>query len=171
MARVQSGDEGALGTLMERWRSRLFAFLLRRIGNEATAEDLFQETWLRVVKAKDSFDTSRRFSTWMFQIANNLCRDRGRRRGVEERHMDTLRETARHDPQQHAPPPLDLKLDVHRRVARLPDPLREVILLRYFHQLPEREIAAVVGIPPGTVKSRLHTAVRRLRSQDMEENA
>jgi RNA polymerase sigma-70 factor (ECF subfamily) len=155
MARLQAGDETALGELLERWRGRLFAFLARRTGATA-AEDLFQETWLRVVRARDSYDPGRRFSTWLFQIANNLCRDRGRRLRVEEGWRDAVREQVRHDPQRLEPPPLS-------------DAFREVLILRYYHHLAEAEIAEVLGIPRGTVKSRLHHAVRALRGQEVAE--
>ena len=81
MVRVQAGDEGALAALMDRYKGPLYGFLNRRVG-DAAADDLFQESWLRVVRARDRFDPRRRFSTWIFQIANNLCRDRGRRRAA-----------------------------------------------------------------------------------------
>jgi RNA polymerase sigma-70 factor (ECF subfamily) len=168
MARLQAGDEAALGELLERWRGRLFAFLARRTGATA-AEDLFQETWLRVVRARASYDPGRRFSTWLFQIANNLCRDRGRRLRVEEGWRDAVREQVRHDPQRLDPPPLDLRLDMHRRLHALSDAFREVLILRYYHHLSEAEIAEVLGIPRGTVKSRLHHAVRALRGQEVAE--
>ncbi len=164
MRRVQRGDEGALGELMERYRPRLFGFLMKRAPD--AADDLFQETWIRVVRARDSFDPERRFSTWLFQIANNLCRDRGRRRRVEEGYLQTAREEVKSAPGFLETPPLDLRLDMHRRLAALPERLREVLVLRYYHQLGEADIAEIVGIPRGTVKSRLHSAVRALRDQE-----
>ena len=85
MERVQGGDDRALSERLERYRAPLFGFLARRLGDAASAEDLFQETWLRVVRARARFDPQRRFSTWLFQIANNLCRDRFRRSGTERR--------------------------------------------------------------------------------------
>jgi len=165
MARLAAGDESALGPLLERWRAPLYGFLARRVG-EADADDLFQETWLRVVRHRDRFDPGRRFSTWLFQIANNLCRDRGRRREVRDRYRHARRAEALADPARTQAPPLDRTLDVRRRVAALPDRLREVLVLRYYRDLPEKEIARVVGIPPGTVKSRLHAAVKALRAQE-----
>jgi len=165
MARLAGGDESALGPLLDRWRAPLYGFLSRR-SDPADADDLFQETWLRVVRHRDRYDPQRRFSTWLFQIANNLCRDRGRRRAVRERHRRERADEARRDPERTRVPPLDRTLDVRRRVAALPDRLREVLVLRYFRDLPEKEIARIVGIPPGTVKSRLHAAVQALRAQE-----
>jgi RNA polymerase sigma-70 factor (ECF subfamily) len=163
MVQVQAGSEGALETLVERWRARLFGFLQRRSG-ASEADDLFQETWLRVVRGRRGFDPRLRFSTWLFQIANNLCRDRFRRGIVSARGREALAELP---PETAADP--SLRLDLARRLARLPDRLREVLVLRYYRDLGEREIAAQLGIPPGTVKSRLHAALRALR--EAEEGA
>lgn len=167
MVRVSRGDDAALATLVERFRGGLYGFLTRRAA-AADADDLFQETWLRVVRYRDRFDPERRFSTWLFQIANNLCRDRARRRGVRDRHRVEVETAAREDPARRAPPPIESTLDVRARVAGLPERLREVLVLRYYRDLPEKEIARIVGIPPGTVKSRLHAAVKALR-EGMEE--
>jgi RNA polymerase sigma-70 factor (ECF subfamily) len=161
MVQVQAGDESALETLVDRWRLRLFGFLQRRAG-ASDADDLFQETWLRVVRARRRFDPRLRFSTWLFQIANNLCRDRFRRGAAAARGRDALAELP------PGAPDLDpgLRLDLARRLAGLPDRLREVLVLRYYRDLGEREIAELLGIPPGTVKSRLHAALRALREAE-----
>ena len=170
MVRVQAGDEGALAALMDRYQGPLYGFLNRRVG-DAAADDLFQESWLRVVRARDRFDPRRRFSTWIFQIANNLCRDRGRRRAVEARHLESLAQSQRDEPARAAPPPVELRLDMRRRLDALPDRLREVLVLRYYQQLPERDIAEILGIPRGTVKSRLHAAVKALRAEEEDDGS
>lgn len=161
MARVADGDSRALDALIDRWRERLFSFLLRRRARDR-ADDLFQETWLRVVRSHTSFDRNQRFSTWIFGIANNLCRDDARRAAVRARGVAPA-VNGRNEP------PVDLRLDVRRRLAALPDRLREVLVLRYFEDLGERDIAALVGIPAGTVKSRLHAAVRALRGEAIDD--
>jgi RNA polymerase sigma-70 factor (ECF subfamily) len=162
MVQVQAGSERALEALVERWRGPLFGFLQRRAGGP-DADDLFQETWLRVVRARRRFDPRRRFSTWLFQIANNLCRDRFRRAGAAARGREALR-----DAPPDAGPGVEIRLDLARRLAALPERLREVLVLRYYRDLGEREIAELLEIPPGTVKSRLHAAVRALRSGEGE---
>ncbi|HVP28303.1 MAG TPA: sigma-70 family RNA polymerase sigma factor [Myxococcota bacterium] len=169
MERVQRGDGRALEALIERHRRGLYAFLVRRMP-ASRCDDLFQETWLRVVRGKDRFDPALRFSTWLFQIANNLCRDSGRRGAVESRERARAAAEAAAAPPRDGAPPADLRLDVGRRLARLPERLREVLVLRYFEDLPEREIAAVVGVPAGTVKSRLHAAVRALRGEEERDD-
>jgi RNA polymerase sigma-70 factor (ECF subfamily) len=163
MVRIQQGEVQAFETLFERYRPRLFGFLFRRCGDAATAEDLFQESWLRVVRARDRFDPGRRFSTWLFQIANNLCRDRARRRAVEAKEREAMR--AQSDQDGPGAPPHALRRALEQRLATLPDRLREVLVLRYYHDLSEREIAAIAGVPQGTVKSRLHAAIRALRTE------
>jgi RNA polymerase sigma-70 factor (ECF subfamily) len=163
MVRVQAGDPQALGMLIDRWRGPLYAFLWRRAGD--AADDIFQESWIRVSRARDRFDLSKRFSTWLFQIANNLCRDRWRRLDARHRALAALREERIAGGDDAAPPPAlpsDRKLE--RQLAALPERLREVLVLRYYQDLGEAEIAEVLGIPRGTVKSRLHAAVRAART-------
>jgi RNA polymerase sigma-70 factor (ECF subfamily) len=170
MERVQSGPnpEAALELLFQRYQGRLFGFLIRRCGEAATAEDLLQETWIRVLRARDRYDPRRRFSTWLFQIANNLCRDRGRRREVERRGHESMQQIqAMERPSTGTAPDPRLRGERTQEetlLAALPDRLREVVVLRYHQQLSEREISRVAGIPQGTVKSRLHAAVRALRA-------
>src|SRR5262245_25638780 len=163
MVRVQAGDSEALAALIERYRGPLYAFLWRRAGEGA--DDLFQESWIRVTRARDRFDRSRRFSTWLFQIANNLCRDRWRRLDARRRALEGLREEARAAGRDSAAPPaLPPERALIRRLDALPERLREVLVLRHYHELGEAEIAEVLGIPRGTVKSRLHAAVRAARA-------
>jgi RNA polymerase sigma-70 factor (ECF subfamily) len=168
MCRLQAGDESALTELFQRYRSRLYGFLVRRVGD--AADDVFQDTWMRVARAADRFDPRRRFSTWLFQIANNLCRDLGRRRAVRNKARQELLEQGRTPPRDAMPRP-DLRIEVTERIGLLPDRLQEVVLLRYYQQMTEREIADVVGIPTGTVKSRLHAAIRALRAQETPPDA
>ena len=160
MVQLQAGSERALETLLERWRAPLFGFLLRRT-SLGDADDLFQETWLRVVRARRRFDPRRRFSTWLFQIANNLCRDRFRRGGAAARGHAALAQVPA-----PAPPDPSLRIDIARRLSALPERLREVLVLRYYRDLGESEIAELLGIPAGTVKSRLHAALRALREAE-----
>lgn len=159
MVRVQAGDSEALAALIERYHGPLYAFLWRRAGDGA--DDLFQESWIRVSRARDRFDRSRRFSTWLFQIANNLCRDRFRRGGTAARARAVLAEAPAPDAEDPS-----LRIDLARRLAALPERLREVLVLRYYRDLGESEIAELLGIPAGTVKSRLHAALRALREAE-----
>jgi RNA polymerase sigma-70 factor (ECF subfamily) len=153
---VARGDGDALVALCGRWERPLYAFLARHTAGR-DVDDLYQETWLRVVRAARRFDPGRRFSTWLFQIALNLARDWHRRAPPEP--VDPAQHDAAHP---GAAARVDAALDARRLLAALPEPQREVVLLRYYHDLPEDEVAAILGCPRGTVKSRLHHAMARL---------
>ena len=152
--RMASGDEAALRELLRRWERPLGHFLHRQTGGR-DVEDLYQEVWLRVVRAAERFDASRRFSTWLFQIAVNLCRDWQRRPPPEAHAGEERADDARGDA-------VDAALDAQRLLAALPEAQREVVVLRYYQDLSEDEVATILDIPKGTVKSRLHNAVARL---------
>ncbi|MBX3024421.1 sigma-70 family RNA polymerase sigma factor [bacterium] len=155
VAQVARGDEQALAELLRRWQRPLAHFLHRRTGGR-DVEDLYQEVWLRVVRAAERFDGERRFSTWLFQIALNLSRDWQRRQPRES--------GAASGEGDGAAPPGDAGIDVARLLARLPDGQREVVALRYLHDLSEDDVASILGIPRGTVKSRLHHAIATLNA-------
>ena len=155
---VGQGDGAALAELCSRWDRRLYRFL-HRCGSGDDADDLFQETWIRVVRSAPRFDAERRFSTWLFQIAVNLCRDWHRRPPPEPHDPDTLDGVA---PDAHARS--GAALDAERLLAALPEPQRAAVLLRYYHDLPEDEVADILDVPRGTVKSRLHTAMAALKA-------
>ena len=163
VAQVARGDEQALAELLQRWERPLSHFLHRRTGGR-DVEDLYQEVWLRVVRAAERFDADRRFSTWLFHIALNLSRDWRRREPAEPGALDLSGEVV-------APIPADAGVDVERLLARLPEAQREVVALRYLHDLSEDEVATLLDIPRGTVKSRLHHAIARLNALVRGEDA
>jgi RNA polymerase sigma-70 factor, ECF subfamily len=158
MGLVATGDARALETLCRRWERPLHEFLWRHLGGR-DVEDLYQETWLRVVRAAARFDAQRRFSTWLFQIAVNLCRDWHRRPPPEPYDPATLDGVVPDGTARSTD-----AVDARRLLDALPEPQRAAILLRYYHDLPEDEIAEVLGCPRGTVKSRLHTAMTTLKT-------
>jgi len=153
-ARLADGDELALHELLRRYERPLASFLHRQTGGR-DVEDLYQETWLRVVRHAERFDSNRRFSTWLFQIAVNLCRDWHRRPPPEPASPSA-------EPAAAELERTDAALDATQLLARLPAAQREVVVLRYYHDLSEDEVAAVLDIPKGTVKSRMHQAIARL---------
>jgi RNA polymerase sigma-70 factor (ECF subfamily) len=158
------GDGEALAALCARWQRPLFRFLARQTGGR-DVEDLYQETWLRVVRAAPRFDPGRRFATWLFQIAVNLCRDWRRRPPPEP--ADPPPDAAAPD----AAAATDAALDVRRLLGALPEAQRSVVILRYYHDLGEDEVAEILGCPRGTVKSRLHHAMARLVALAREAEA
>jgi RNA polymerase sigma-70 factor (ECF subfamily) len=164
-----AGNEKAARTLLERYRRPLLGMLLRLSRDAAEAEDLFQETFLRVLRSSRHFDPSRRFRPWLFAIAINLARDRARRmaRPTTPRISENgdLPEPAGREPLSGSENERIRCTDLQTALGELPESSRAVVLLRYFEGMDEVEIAAAVGIPRGTVKSRLHRAVRTLRDR------
>lgn len=158
MQAVARGDADALRELTGRWRRPLYGFLHRAAGGRET-DDLYQETWLRVVRGARGFDARQRFSTWLFQIGLNLSRDLQRRRIPEPATAEALEQGAEIVQQGDA---RDAALDVQRLLAALPDAQREVVVLRVLEDVPEDDVARIVGVPRGTVKSRLHHGLARL---------
>jgi len=161
---LKQGNSEAVNQIVDRYSKPLFAFIVRMVDDQATAEDIFQDTWIRVVRSIGSFRGDCRFSTWLFQIALNLCRNlmrsRARRSFVGIDEVSDLAE----DPGMDAVKIIQAR-KVRRLVASLPPKMKEVVVLRYYHERTDVEIAEVTGLPPGTVKSRLHRAKELLRSK------
>lgn len=168
-----AGDSTGFEQLVRRHAAELHQFVLRFTRVTATAEDVVQEAFLQVFTAASSFDPTRRFKPWLFTIAANKARDqlrsRSRKREVPldapvgkaedtgQRFADLL---AGEDPAPEAElERAELRTIVQGIVDGMPEKLSEVLILGYYHRFPYKEIADVVGIPVGTVKSRLHAAV------------
>jgi len=173
--RYRKGDNGALRTIIERHHTELLRFLYRLVGEQAGAEDVFQETFLQVHLSAASFDATRRFRPWLFTIAANKARDYLRRKG-RRRTLELSAPVAGSgegdqggayvDLMEVRVPAPDAALDaaetnrlVQRALDKLSPSLREVLLLAYFQRLSYAQVADELGIPLGTVKSRLHAAV------------
>lgn len=173
LERYLNGELPAFQTLVERYQRELFHFLIRFLGDRAAAEDVFQEAFLQVHQSGHSFDLSRRFRPWLFTIAANKARDLMRsqaRRPTNPLQADInpgngdggqfIDLMAADVPEPSEPlRRQELQQQVQGVVMGMPDHLREILLLSYFHQFPYKQIADILEIPLGTVKSRLHSAV------------
>lgn len=169
--RHREGDAGALRVLMERYAGELHGFLTRLVGSRAGADDVFQEAFLQIHLSADAFDPERRFKPWLYTIAANKGRDylrRQRRRsavsldapvgvGSDAGLVDLLPSVGDRPaaPLEDA----DERSAVKLVVDELPAHYREILLLAYFQRMSYSQIADSLGIPLGTVKSRLHAAV------------
>lgn len=159
--RLRQGDTAAVEEIVERYKRQVFAFIVRMIGERETAEDLFQETWLRVIRSARGFRGEAKISTWLFQIALNLCRDHIRKIGKTV--IVPLEEAGPLTCEPGVDPFKMLEANEVRKVVNeLPVKMREVIVLRFYHDLDDREIAETVGCPVGTVKTRYHRAIKLL---------
>src|SRR5713226_5327803 len=148
VARSVGGDADSFNELILRWERPIYALAYRTIGREQDARDVCQETFLRAFRALPGFRGQAKFSSWLYRIALNLCRDWVRRE--------------RRTPVVQAPDDVDL---VERAMARLPEEQRTAIVLKEYHGLTFQEIADLVGCPLSTVKTRLYQGLTVLRRE------
>ena len=162
--RLKNGDEYAVNQIVEKYKNPLFAFILRIVDNHALAEDIFQETWIRMIRHIKGFRGDSLFSTWLFQIALNQSRNALKK--IKRREFVPLEyaESVADEPGVDAGDILQAE-QIRALIAGLSIKMREVIVLRYYHDLSEKEISGIVGAPLGTVKSRLHRASGILRKK------
>jgi RNA polymerase sigma-70 factor (ECF subfamily) len=176
MLRFQAGDARAFEVLVRRHRTPVFSFLLRLTGDRGRAEDLCQETFLKVVKASAGWEERAKFATWLFAIARNLAVDEARRmafRRAEPLDAGKARDDAppRPEPASDDPAPDRLadaalvRPRLEAALQALPPEQREVFLLREQAGLKFAEIAEVTGTPENTVKSRMRYALEALRAE------
>ena len=164
------GDTQALGTLVQRYHSRVYAILMRASGRTEVADELFQETWIRVARRMPTYDPARPFSKWLLSIAINLSIDHARRSAVRRAEQlgstpDIEAAPGREAPADQQVALAEQRLQVAEAIQRLPEAMRSAVLMRYFEEASEQAMAAALEIPAGTVKSRLHSALKKLRRQ------
>jgi RNA polymerase sigma-70 factor, ECF subfamily len=166
--RLRGGDAEGLTGLMSRHQDRLFRYLRRLVGEETMAEDVFQQTWLRVAERIAHYDRTRAFGPWLFAVARNLAYDQ-----LRARRPESLEE----HPEPEAAVGVDPRPDaLARAVARqrgerlaaaidgLGAPDREVLALRFGDELALPDLAAALEVPLPTAKARLYRALARLRT-------
>lgn len=173
----RKGDHHAFEALLQRYERSVVSFIFRQVGDRARAQELGQETFLRVIRNADTWTPKARFRTWLFTIARNLCIDEARR--ARHRHSDSLDEAVYEEdsattavdrvqdlealsPAQ-APVRAEFRDKVLALIAALPDEQREVFCLRHFDGMRFTEIAKVQDISENTVKSRMRYALSSLR--------
>lgn len=168
--RLRSGDAEAIARLVEQYQHRLYRYLLRLVSKPSTAEDLFQQTWLRVMERIRYYDPRRSFEGWLFAVAHNLAIDHLRRKQPESLDEPLPSGETQADLTRSANPgALELLMTKERAayvgeaIAVLPVAFREVITLRFEEGMKLEEIAGVLALPMGTVKTRLHRAMKVLR--------
>ncbi len=174
MAQLAAGHEASLNELMERHGQRLFHYLIRMLRDESDAEDLAQETFVRVYQNRAQFDSTRRFSTWFYAIATNLARDRLRWRerhpqvsleqelpGTEQSLRDVLPEPGA-DPGQATVAAERAEL-VRRAVGALPEELRVPLMLAEYEAQSHAKIGAILNCSPKAVEMRIYRARQQLR--------
>jgi RNA polymerase sigma-70 factor (ECF subfamily) len=168
----QAGELSAFDALVRRWERKIQGAIYRVMGNEDEARDLCQETFLKAYRSLASFKREARFSSWLYQIALNLCRDRmRRRRGRTMISLDAMDDEGASLPGRQEPSPLELAESgalaraVAAAVNGLPDEQREVIVLKEYQDLTFLEIAEILDVPLSTVKTRLYRGLGQLRQR------
>lgn len=162
--RCQLGEAAAFAELVELLHLRLWRYLVRLIGERAAAEDVLQETWLRVLRDISRLREPGRLVSWIFGIGRHIAIDRLRRRRVwvEASDSEVLQLPAKAEEE----PALAARLDqLTAELQELPLLEREVLTLFYLDELSLRQVAEVVGVPEGTIKSRLFRARRLLHER------
>jgi RNA polymerase sigma-70 factor (ECF subfamily) len=173
VARSISGDANSFNELILRWERPIYALAYRTIGREEDARDVCQETFLRAFRALPGFRGQAKFSSWLYRIALNLCRDwirRERRTPVVQapEDVDLMELAAAAEPSESVEDLVsrkDLARAVERAMAALPEEQRTAIVLKEYHGLTFQEIAELVGCPLSTVKTRLYQGLTVLRRE------
>lgn len=176
--RLVARDERAFNELVRAYERRVFALVLRMLGNRAEAEDLAQEVFVQVFKAIGNFRGDSKLSTWIYRIAINLCKNRAKYNRVRHSgEQDELEEVAERVPlgearranvgQVERPDEMvagkQVELIVQRAILQVEDSFRQCLVLRDVEELSYEEIGEITGLPPGTVKSRIFRARAQLK--------
>ncbi len=172
IARFQQGDSYAFDLIVKRYKQQLLNFVFRFLNNREQAEDVVQETFLRVYRKRHAYKQVAKFSTWIYTIAGNLARTELRKRkrrqlfslsdiGMEEKDYEIASDE--YNPEKYTNTVMHEKI-IQREIDKLSVKFREVIILRDVQGLAYEEIAEIINVPLGTVKSRVNRA--RLRLQE-----
>ncbi len=176
MARLAGGEGAALNDLMTRHGQRLFQYLLRSLQNYDDAADAAQESFVRVFQSCGRYDRRQKFSTWLYAIASNLVRDRYRWRsrhpqvsldaesGPGETGLSDMLAAEEYTPEERLQR-RERAEAVRQAVAALPDELRQPLILAVYEELPQAEIAVILGCSVKAVETRIYRARQQLRAR------
>ena len=179
LARYAAGEEEAFREIVNRYKNGLYAFLRQFLNQTDLVEDVFQETFLQLYRSMASFDTNRPLRPWLFTIAANKAKDSLRKRqrksaiaigAISDSQEMSFDEVINSLTSDNTRPYEELErgetaVRVRRVIASLPENLREILTLAYFNKFSYKQMAEILSIPIGTVKSRLHTAIGRFAKQ------
>ena len=169
------GDQQAFAELVDLYQDKLYHMAYRMLSNRQEAEDVVQDTFLRVYKNLDRFDETLKFSTWIYRIATNLCIDRLRKRkpiyslDAESQDYEGL-DGYSMIPSDDKTPESELILSdtqriIHQAMESLPPKYKSVMMLRYIQDLSLQEVGDILGMPVTTIKTRVHRGREFLRKK------
>ena len=172
--RILTGDDNAFADLIRKYQRQIHAYALRKIGDFHIAEDITQETFLRVYQHLETLNDPTQFSRWLYQIANHLCiawhrKNRLQTQPLEEIHISEIETDvySRYVASEHAKTTAEVQPDLVRKLlTKLKENDREVITLHYFEEMTSSEIGTYLGVSENTIKSRLHRARQRLKKYE-----
>jgi len=175
----RAGNATAFDALVHRYEGELFGYLNRYLRNRELAEDTFQNTFMTIYQKAENFEEGKKFKPWLYAIATNQAIDASRKRkrrqaislesdwsnGESTTKTGNLRDALESNNEKPDNPAImgENKVQVRKAIDMLPENLRQVLLLAYFHEFKYQEISEVLGIPLGTVKSRLHAALEKFQ--------
>lgn len=175
---AQSGDRQAFGELVDIYKDKIHALAYRMLGDIQEAEDIAQETFMRVYANMHRYDDQYKISTWIFRIANNLCIDRIRKKKVRGNRLSLDAEITGTDGlelydtiQDETPTPeqrfvqQEVQEKVRMAILSLAPKYRTIMILKYLQDLSLQEISDIVGLPVATVKTRVHRGREALRKK------
>lgn len=162
--RARDGDQEAFRVLVERYQGAVHNLAYRMLGDPQEAEDAAQEIFVRIYRQLAQYDSERKFSTWVLAIATNFCIDQLRRRRLQLVPLEQIAPWARAREAGPEGAALDREAqdEVQRLLRKLPEKYRAPLVLRYWQDLSCAEIAEVLKVPEGTVKTQLHRARKAL---------
>ena len=169
LARCLDGDEYAIEQMVNTYQAGVYRLAYSILNDPTEAEDAVQETFLAALRALDSFQEKATFSTWLYSITINLCRTRLQRRQTRT-HLAEMLQNLWHWHQAEHPSPEQTAIqsetdnELWQAIRSMDEKQRLPVILRYYHELPVAEIAALLHIPEGTVHSRLNKARAHLRA-------
>ena len=172
--RILAGDEDAFESLIKKYQKQVHALAFRKVGDFQTAEDITQETFLRVYQKLATLNDPAKFSAWLYAIVNHLCIAWHRKNGLQtealqEIHISEIGADAysRYIAVEHAKTTAETQRDLIRKLlTRLKESDQEVITLYYFEEMTSSEIGTYLGVSENTIKSRLHRARQRLKQYE-----
>ncbi|WP_078415030.1 RNA polymerase sigma factor SigW [Priestia abyssalis] len=172
---VKKGDQDAFAEVVEYYKDKVYQLCYRMLGNAHEAEDSAQEAFIRAYVNIHTYDSTKKFSTWLYRIATNLCIDRIRKKkpdyylDAEISGTDGLNMYSQIPADQKLPEDeleqLELQEHIQQEILKLPDKYRSVIVLKYVDELSLKEISDILDLPVGTVKTRIHRGREALRNK------
>lgn len=164
-----SGQETAFAVLVDRYQKSLLGFIYKIVGNREKAEEIFQETFLRVFRFRETFQKGKKFKTWLYTIGLHLCRDEIKKKKSPSPISQLNKEGqdaffSLESPPEEEAVEEELSCLIEEALSSLSDKHREVLILHHFQNLKYEEISEILNRKIGTIKSQLHYALQSLRS-------